>query len=448
MTVIAFVGPSLCAQDAATACPGVEVRPPASRGDILRAAEEASVIAIVDGYYEHLPSVWHKEVLHALARGCHVVGGGSMGAIRAAELAPFGMVGVGRIYGRFADGTYGDADVSLAHGPGPDYRSSSEPFANVHATVEAATGNDIITADTEARLLDAARALFYADRTYDAIVRRARALAPDDRFLGDELDRFSSWWPTNAIDQKRLDAVAVLRHAAGLVDVPAPEREFVLAETHFFQAMVREEAAIGHNDSVDRHAHPILEEVRLRPELHATAHAAALTDALAEDVARSHGVVLTQHLLDEASDRIRRRLGLGDVADLERWLADNGLGWDDYAELARRRALIEWAVDHVARGGLDEQATIDWLRLSGRYESLAERSRTKAATLRAAGLDEAGASDHLASDQEALEWWRSSLAADLGSVDPLTATGFASLEELARAARRERSYLELQGRLP
>ena len=67
-------------------------------------------IGIIDGYFENIPSVWHKEILWAMSQGIHVFGSASMGALRAAELAPFGMEGVGAIFEAYRDGWLEDDD--------------------------------------------------------------------------------------------------------------------------------------------------------------------------------------------------------------------------------------------------------------------------------------------------------------------------------------------------
>jgi hypothetical protein len=80
--------------------------------------DEPRVLAIIDGYFERMPSVWHKEILFALSRRVHVLGGASMGALRAAELDRFGMVGVGVAYQAFSSGALTDDDeVAVVHGP-------------------------------------------------------------------------------------------------------------------------------------------------------------------------------------------------------------------------------------------------------------------------------------------------------------------------------------------
>jgi len=113
MTTILFAGPTLKKHDAAS-LGAAECLPPVRQGDIYRAVarQRPRAIGIVDGVFQHVPSVWHKEILWAMSNGIHVFGAASMGALRAAELSPFGMVGVGRIFEAYRSGVlepYGDA---------------------------------------------------------------------------------------------------------------------------------------------------------------------------------------------------------------------------------------------------------------------------------------------------------------------------------------------------
>ena len=118
MTIYIFTGPSLPPKDAQAELDAVYL-PPVSQGDVHRVAlKRPAAIGIIDGYFESVPSVWHKEVLWAMARGIHVFGAASMGALRAAELDAFGMEGVGAIYEAFRDGYLEDDDeVAVSHGP-------------------------------------------------------------------------------------------------------------------------------------------------------------------------------------------------------------------------------------------------------------------------------------------------------------------------------------------
>ena len=104
MRACVFVGPTLRAEDLAPDG-DIVVLPPVAQGDVYRAAQaQPSAIGIVDGYFEGALSVWHKEILWAMVEGIHVFGSASMGALRAAELHPFGMRGIGRIFEAFRDG--------------------------------------------------------------------------------------------------------------------------------------------------------------------------------------------------------------------------------------------------------------------------------------------------------------------------------------------------------
>ena len=76
MNAVIFLGPTLTVEEArkhldANYCP------PVAQGDVLRAlSRNPLLIGIVDGYFETVPAVWHKEILLAMQRGVHVFGSG------------------------------------------------------------------------------------------------------------------------------------------------------------------------------------------------------------------------------------------------------------------------------------------------------------------------------------------------------------------------------------
>ena len=79
MTAFIFIGPTLSRQDALKELDAVYL-PPAAQGDIyLAALKEPRAIGLIDGYFQGVPSVWHKEILWAMAQGIHVFGSASMG---------------------------------------------------------------------------------------------------------------------------------------------------------------------------------------------------------------------------------------------------------------------------------------------------------------------------------------------------------------------------------
>jgi hypothetical protein len=122
----------------------IEIRPPAVRGDILDAVKSGvCAIDLMDGNFEFVAPIWHKEILFALSMGVQVSGAASMGALRAAECAAFGMVGVGKIYEGYVSGRlFDDADVALLHGPSElAWIPLIIPIVNVTATLDFAYGS-------------------------------------------------------------------------------------------------------------------------------------------------------------------------------------------------------------------------------------------------------------------------------------------------------------------
>ena len=134
--IVVFLGPTLGTEVAETLLPA-RYLPPVSCGDILRSLRlRPRVIAIIDGLFESTAAVWHKEILLAMAEGITVFGASSMGALRAAELAPFGMIGVGRIFEAYRDGVCTDDDeVAVLHSAAGQYCAVSEPMVNIRATL-------------------------------------------------------------------------------------------------------------------------------------------------------------------------------------------------------------------------------------------------------------------------------------------------------------------------
>lgn len=160
---------------------GLHVLPPAREGDVLRAVHAgATAIGIVDGRFGEVPAVWHKEILHALDAGVFVCGAASMGALRAAECAPFGMVPVGRIAEDYLSGRrVDDADVAQLHGPEElGYPALSEPLVNVEAVLARAVHERLMDEAEGEALARLARGIFFRNRTWPAILQ-ARGVPGD-----------------------------------------------------------------------------------------------------------------------------------------------------------------------------------------------------------------------------------------------------------------------------
>jgi hypothetical protein len=200
---IVFVGPSL-PDHAAYATGDITFLPPAQCGDVHFAAQNgATYIGLIDGTFESGMSVWHKEIIYALQKGVVVAGASSMGALRAAECAAFGMKGIGAIFGEYDSGARTqDADVALVFAPRElGYQPLSITMVDLDATLAGLVLAKKINSTTASGLATAARSIFYKRRTLETVVERA--LGTTDVELQDLLAR-------NWIDQKRRDAISLV----------------------------------------------------------------------------------------------------------------------------------------------------------------------------------------------------------------------------------------------
>jgi hypothetical protein len=229
---ILFAGPSL--PDAARLCgDAIRVRSPAAHGDVLAAVREgATAIGIIDGNFEHVAPVWHKEILHALDHGVAVFGAASMGALRAAECDAFGMVGIGRIYQDYASGhRVDDADVALLHGPAElGYPALSLPLVNVDATLDRLEADEAVDKPTISSFRDVAWQLFYKDRTWPAIIDSAGKVGERQQLL--------QLLHAATVNQKREDALALVRILADFApQSPAKQGNWVFRATTLWRSV-------------------------------------------------------------------------------------------------------------------------------------------------------------------------------------------------------------------
>jgi hypothetical protein len=203
-----FLGPTLEVPAAQAELDAIYL-PPVAAGDVYRLRRAGPrAIGIVDGYFDRVPAVWHKEILCLLEGGVHVFGSASMGALRAVELGQFGMCGVGWVYHAFKDGTLeADDEVAVSHTSGPDgYRARSEAMVNIRRTLHAAHDAQIISGLTRDRLTRAGKALHYPDRTWPNLLAASAASGAGPADTG----ALHRWLPAGRVDQQAADAVAML----------------------------------------------------------------------------------------------------------------------------------------------------------------------------------------------------------------------------------------------
>lgn len=349
MNIVIFGGPSIPAEDARSIVPGASFRGPAACGDVCRACiEGADFIGIIDGYFDHRLSVWHKEILWALSGGARVYGAASMGALRAAELDIYGMVGVGAIYEMFKSGELEDDDeVAVLHEPAErGYATCSDAMVNIRATLRAALSAAVIDSEEEAAFIAAAKALHYPERSFDALAAGTGAA------MGFQPSRLREWFGVNGlVDQKLADALAMLRRISedarggALGHHQSMPRVAYTQYWHILKESVERETLLVRGresrDSLAQHD----------PLVRTAAAERALAIALAT-IARAE---VSSDEMQRASEQFRREHSLLTPEATAKWLTQNSLDLTGFSKLAHDQVLIrrfgaaahQAALDHV-----------------------------------------------------------------------------------------------------
>jgi hypothetical protein len=441
-----FVGPTIRPAEAQAILPDAMYLPPVAQGDVYRAARHRPrAIGIIDGFFDQVPAVWHKEILFALDRGIAVFGAASMGALRAAELDVFGMIGVGEIYAAYRDGVLEDDDeVAIAHATAEGgFRELSDAMVNVRATLRAAEHEAVIRPATGTMVERAAKELFYPDRTFVAALAGAEAMGADRL----ELEAFRTWLPTGKINAKREDAIEMLtRMHEGS---PREPSRFQFEHTVFFADLV---ASAPWDDSDVAELEPghrgVLDEVRLQPDVwHQTLHGATLR-ALADRDADARGLSVSNEALVDATVTFRRERDLHDSPELVAWMESNDLDGRAFVELMENQTRLAW----LLRANHDEALARvpDELRASGRLRALRVRAQEKSHWIDTQGLEMMSLEDLGLREADIFAWYfgrclKRAVPADIWAY--AQAVGFADVEQFRRAVTREYMFATREPRV-
>ena len=380
--IVVFLGPSLSVHEARRTLPARYLSP-ARCGDVLRARRlSPRAIAIVDGVFARTAAIWHKEILLALDDGISVFGASSMGALRAAELVPFGMVGIGRIFEAYRDGLYTDDDeVALLHGPAESaYREMSEAMVNIRATVAHAASSGVICPDSAERVIRCAKDTFYQVRSLGAAIEGAWAGDPH----ADEPSRFRRFIANGGyVNQKRLDALELLAHLGRsgttppAVVSPVHRTSFILKLHH--ETMCRPFEAPDTDLPLDEHV--ALEAGtlgRLYP----------LLCRLARLMALVHGLGDGLHATEPVNGGVYSGTDFGprSPAKTRRWSSGRDLDDAARARFVERLARIRTVVDDFMRrhgqretGRVYRRYILDMMRLDDAYRRFRPARRSRGA---------------------------------------------------------------------
>lgn len=227
-----FAGPTLSGREIRAVLPDAVVHPPVAAGDLVGLPVTAGdTVVLIDGLVASGRAVRHREVLGLLDQGVEVWGAGGFGALRAAELQPWGARAHGRVARLAARGVLdGDDEVAVEH-EGPDGRWAARGVAlvDVRVACRSACRRGLVDPETAEAVVAAARALPFRRRRWEEILGRAVEVGLDPEMAW-RVEQLAATAPrlTHA------DAVACLeavRRSRGL-----PPRPRLRAARHFTTA--------------------------------------------------------------------------------------------------------------------------------------------------------------------------------------------------------------------
>ena len=367
MTAVVFVGPTLRPQ-AVSQCLDATILPPVKQGDVYRVArDKPKAIGIIDGFFEGVPSVWHKEILWAMEQGITVFGSASMGALRAVELADFGMIGVGSIFEDYYNGVLQDDDeVAVLHSPLElGFMPLSEPMVSIRTTLDNAQKSGVLLQETADEILRYAKGLNYRHRVWPDILDALKELP--------SMSEFADWLPTGKIDAKARDAKAMLvRMAEHLGDPPLPSSDPVRTERTIMWKTLRARV----DSAAPAEDHAVINELRLNPDLYSQLRDRAVLALLSrEDTSRQDREPDRDALIKQMEEH-RAKAGLTRQSDLMAWIKANDLTTDSYEAMLRDWARVKLST--AARAERLDALLLSELRRTDQYAGLRDRAVKKA----------------------------------------------------------------------
>lgn len=349
--------------------------PPAAQADFLSAVTtyQPEIIGLIDGVFSQSLSVWHKEILYALEQGIVVYGASSMGALRAIETAPYGMIGVGEVYQMYASGEINDDDeVALLHSSADcGYSKVSEPMVNIRKTLELAQRQDVIDAETCQHLITIAKRLFYPERVFSRIFR----LAQDQGISSSLLNTLQEFIDCHYVDIKKLDAIELLQVIRDRSDCSI-SNAVVLTRSHLFETLYHRDRTVNHHN-VDIPLASISTYAALHLPDFMDINSSALNRELVCILAETLNVQVDDEEIDDEINRFCLRYSLQNADALSDWSKSNDLSPTEFRKLMQNQAICRkmqrWL---ITRMYLERTTKIvlNELRLRNRYTTVAQEA--------------------------------------------------------------------------
>jgi len=373
MSIYIFVGPTLSLEKAKKELDAIYL-PPVSQGDVYRVTEkQPKAIGIIDGYFERVPSVWHKEILWAMNQGIHVFGSASMGALRAAELFTFGMEGVGQIFEDFKNNILEDDDeVAILHGPKEtQYNPLSEAMVNIRHTFLAAKDAHIISKSTYLSLIELGKSIYYPDRTYSRILDQAKC----EGLPKYEITSLHDWLKKGQINQKEIDAISMLKIMKDKLNNNYTRKtvKYTFEYTDMWNASCDTAGTLSVSSEMKGDMiflEQFLDEIRLEGNNFSQIMNELTLRLLKIEDFKRYGLTISSDALKDSTEKFRQERNLLEPTDLLKYQLDNNMDDEDFIQLMEEEGKLR-LMDSFKPELLKHLP--NYLRVIGKYEKILKK---------------------------------------------------------------------------
>jgi len=176
MKIKIYSGLSVSKEQVHAILPEAEFSGPVQRHDLKKDIESGvHVIGLIDGvFYRHL-AVSPNEILDALRVGIRIFGSSSMGALRAVELSPYGMQGVGKVYEHILKTPYfADEKLGQIFYEGEDFKKNRAAIEIEIGLERAVTMKQLSKAEAK-KILELYLQPHFTERSFENLIRSINA---------------------------------------------------------------------------------------------------------------------------------------------------------------------------------------------------------------------------------------------------------------------------------
>jgi hypothetical protein len=212
---IVFIGPSLDTEKARKIF-NADYRPPAKKGDFLSLLscindDDRVIVGLVDGLFLQDYPPTPIEVFQLLVKkNMLVLGGASLGALRAVELEKYGMVGIGKIFELYKKNKIAADDEVAVTFAAENQQLQSEAMIDIRYNLFIASSKGVIDKNTKRAAAKVAKSIYFPHRNYEHIIEETKRQYP---LFSDYLESFRSYISKNRQSLKEKDAIKLVNYA-------------------------------------------------------------------------------------------------------------------------------------------------------------------------------------------------------------------------------------------